>query len=135
MFTFINGESAIAWWVALGIPTYLAISISIVCSTVDIWGWFYLAGDPDSFLQKFIQRKVEQETTSQSRLHRWMHRLPYATLPLFGFIPSLIWVGIGISKKLGMNQKASIILISIGNAFKMIVAGVGIKALYSLFLH
>ncbi|RJQ13592.1 hypothetical protein C4553_02850 [Candidatus Parcubacteria bacterium] len=134
-YTFINGESAIAWWLGLGVSAHLAIAVAISCSTCDIFGWFYLANDPDSFFQKYLQARIERGGESDAWVRRLAHKLPYTTLPLFGFIPGLIFVGIPLSKKLGLNQKVSFVLIVLGNAFKMLAFGMGIKVGFGFLLR
>jgi len=48
---------------------------------------------------------------------------PYLMLPFFGVTPGFIWSGIQYSRETGLNQTASFLLISAGNALKMVIAG------------
>ncbi len=130
--TFLHGETAIGFWLKIGMRLRTAIGIAILCSSLDILGWFLLANGAEATLRNGARQKTETKL-EQSRMYAWARQLPYGTLPLCGLIPGNVWTGIAIAKVFGLNQYVSYALITLGNAGKMATAGYGINLGFSFF--
>lgn len=125
MWSFAHGETAIAYWMAIGLSLKNALLIAIACSTIDIIGWFWLADISTPLFKKFWDFSPREKACADSRFYRWATKIPYAALPVFGLTPGLIWTGIAFSKFFRLNKSASFILVVTGNAGKMVFWGLG----------
>lgn len=133
--SFVNGEQAIGMWLGIGVSFKEALLLVVVPSVIDIYGWFYAA---DNFVEPALNKywgliPKKPQIDKNSRLYGWIKKAPYLSMPLLGLIPTGIWFGVGVTRWLNLNKKATFVLLALGNSLKMILAGLGFASLGTVF--
>ena len=127
LWSFAHGETAIGFWLAIGISLKWALFFAIACSTIDIFGWFYIADHAAPLFKRFWHFAPKNKTpTGENWRRKLLLKMPYVILPLFAVEAyGGVWLGIAAVKSLRLHKPASMALIILGNAAKMFLWGFG----------
>ncbi len=135
VWTMIQGETGIGLWLILEVPVFTAICIAIACDCMHIYLWFWITDKSLPVLTRFWPSKRDEEEVSELE-EKWyfpyIKKIPYYAMPLFGFVPYLLWLGPASSKALKLNRILCIVLMVAGSALKMYLVALGLQELIQL---